>query len=209
MRRWRGLKKTRAEEYGDLESFQKILEWAPWCADFLTARDDLSREVRNAVAIEWLPLGLGIAKLTFTLVLSGRDGACLDTRMLSYFYSKDEPAIDEEESTDEENPEQYAENYDTNARSDWTPPRKLRQFLRRVGERSASKNARGLTRSAVRTYVWLEDRLADTPYFDPEWPQPYAKAQWMLWETLGRPAGTASHQALWDVILPLVEEATS
>jgi hypothetical protein len=191
----------------DLRAFEQILSWAPWCAELLASRDDLSREVRNVVAVEWLPWGLGIAKLSFTLMLSGRDAACMDTRMLNYFFAEtDEGAADFDPAELEQ--DHYGDDYASNERRKWSPPETRAQFLGRVSSRSTAANARGLTYGAVKAYMWLESRLAETPYFDPDWPQPYAKAQWMLWETLGRTAGTADHGALWEVIEPLIDKAT-
>jgi predicted DNA-binding transcriptional regulator YafY len=66
-----------------------------------------------------------------------------------------------------------------------------------------------VVRNAIVAYAELEDRLSETPYFDPEWPMPYAKSQWMLWETLGRTATTAEHGALWDVMAPLIQDVDS
>lgn len=205
MMRWRGIAGTRAMQreggLDDLRSFEDIMAWAPWCGELLTSRDDLSRGVRDIVAREWLPWGLGLAKVSFTMMLSGRDAACMDTRMLNYFYAGTEPGdldFDPETLGDDDA-------YESNKRI-WQPPETRLQFLSRVSKRS--KGARGVTAGAVRTYSWLEDQLAETPYFDPAWPQPYAKAQWMLWETLGRTAGTADHGALWEVIDSLIEQIT-
>ncbi len=202
MMRWRGIKGTRAmkREGGldDLRSFQDIMAWAPWCAEMLAARDDMSREVRNVIAVEWLPWGIGVAKLSFTMMLSGRDAACLDTRMLNYFFGDAtfDPAELEE-----------GDDYASNARK-WSEPETRLQFLSRVSARSKASGSRGVTPGAVKTYSWLEGKLRETPYFDAKWSQPFAKAQWLLWETLGRTAGTANHGALWEVIDPLIEEIT-
>lgn len=202
MMRWRGIKGTRAvkREGGldDLRSFQDIMAWAPWCAELLASRDDMSRQVRDVIAVEWLPWGIGVAKLSFTMMLSGRDAACMDTRMLNYFFG---------DSTFDPAELEAGDDYASNARK-WTEPETRMQFLSRVSSRSTAEGARGVTAGAIKTYSWLEGKLRDTPYFDAKWPQPYAKAQWMLWETLGRTAGTANHGALWEVIDPLIEEIT-
>jgi hypothetical protein len=65
---------------------------------------------------------------------------------------------------------------------------------------------RGVRPHALELYIALEEKLKDTEYWDPEWPMPYAKAQWMMWETLGRTATTAQHGALWEVLGPLIAD---
>jgi hypothetical protein len=178
-----GLKGSRAETarlkkrggpFDDAAVYEEIGEWASWVAAAVAPSDDYSRDVRDMIAIEWLPKGLGIAKVSFTMMLAGRDAACLDTRMLDYFFAKRKKS-----------------------RTD---------FEKAVARRSTMKGARGITQSAVKRYRKLEDKLSKTPYFDPEWLMPFAKAQWMLWETLGRTPGTADHSALWEVIEPLIAE---
>lgn len=230
MAQWRGIKDTRAEKrkggLDDLRSFEDIMAWAPWCAELLSAREDMSRDVRDIVALEWLPWGIGIAKLSFTLMLSGRDAACLDTRMLNYFlgsadaratdFSPEEDEIldaisdlvDQKFSTKKIAKELGLSVADVEAHRLTLRRSPRMRFLSAVSSRSGAKGARGVTRGAVTTYRTVEDQLAETPYFDPDWPQPYAKAQWMLWETLGRTAGTANHGALWEVVDPLIEEIT-
>lgn len=179
MVRYKGLKGTRtasstAAGLDDARSFEDIIQWSPWVAEEMRHSDDFSTAFRDKIAIEWLPWGLGMAKLSFTMSLAGRDASCLDTRMLEYFFGDD-----------------------ATARS---------QFERAVASRSGAKGARGVVRSAVQTYVALEKQLSRTPYFDADWPMPYARAQWMLWETLGRTAGTADHSALWEVIGDMAQE---
>lgn len=179
MLRMRGIKGTRAERRApgldDVATYAAIFEWAPWCADFMRQQETYSREVRDGIALSYLPRGLGIAKLSFTMMLSGRDAACLDTRMLQWAFDGDK--------------------------------KKIETWNSAAGSRSGKKSSRGFTASSVQTYRSTEDLLAWTPYFDPDWPQPYAKAQWMLWETIGRTAGTATHGALWEVLGPVIEEA--
>lgn len=238
MLRWRGIKGTRAEKrkggLDDLRSFQEIMEWAPWCSEVLASRDDLSRDMRDIIALEFLPWGLGIAKLSFTMMLSGRDAACLDTRMLNYFLAGTDPYATDFNSDEEDEflavleiaeergtggrkltPKQIATRLELPIESvqrylDLSKNSAKAHFLSKVSRRQKSKVrvVRGMQRSAVEAYRELEGQLKQTPYFDPDWPQPYAKAQWMLWETIGRTAGTADHGALWEVIDPLIEEIT-
>ena len=159
MVQYAGLKGTRAEKRAkgldDAAVYEEIGKWAPWVADSLAARDDYSRKIRDMIAVEWLPKGLGIAKESFTMMLAGRDAACIDIRMLRYFFGDDDKA--------------------------------RRKFARK-------------------NYRTIEDRLRRTPYYDKDWFMPFAKAQWMLWETIGRTPGTADHSALWEVIEPLIAE---
>ena len=144
MVQYAGLKGTRAEKRArgldDAAVYEEIGKWAPWVADSLAARDDYSRKMRDMIAIEGLPKGLGIAKESFTMMLAGRDAACI------------------------------------------------------------------LRSSALKKYRTIADRLRRTPYYDTDWFMPFAKAQWMLWETIGRTPGTADHSALWEVIEPLIAE---
>jgi hypothetical protein len=72
---------------------------------------------------------------------------------------------------------------------------------KKVAKTFGDKTAAGaFSPMKVRRYIDLEDKLRDSEFFDPDAPMPYAKAQWMLWETIGRTAGPASHESLWDVI---------
>jgi len=204
--RFKGIKGTRATrqltsgkrrgEYSwdDIPAILSIFEWAPWVAEQAATSKDYSRDFRNLIASEWAPRGLGIAKISFTMMLMGRDAACMDTRMQRYFFGEYEAeessfsfgALEDEETEIGHSPERV-------------------QFEKKTSRRRTGKEARGVTEKAIATYAALEDKLEETPYFDPDWAMPYAKAQWMLWETLGRTATTASHGALWDVIGPLIE----
>lgn len=178
MLRFRGIKGTRAareaEGLDDLASYLAIFEWAPWVTEQMSKNKKYDRSFRDTIAVEYVPWGVGMAKLSFTMMLTGRDAACLDTRMLEYFFQDDDKG--------------------------------RARFLSGVSQRSKAKGARGILNAAVKRYRGVEDELEKTEFFDPKWPQPYAKAQWMLWETLGRTAGTANHGALWEVIGPLMEE---
>lgn len=209
--RLKGIKGTRAVrlrtsgrrrgEYAwdDVPAMLSIFEWAPWVAEQAAASTDYSRAFRDAISLEWAPRGLGLAKISFTMMLMGRDAACMDTRMQRFFFGE----YDEEQDASfqfgalEDEPEEEREVGHSVERV---------QFERRVSKRSTKADARGVAPSAVKAYRDLEDRLSETPYFDPSWPMPYAKAQWMLWETLGRTATTANHGALWEVIGPLIND---
>lgn len=209
---FKGIKDTRAVrlrkkgkrrgEYAwdDVPAIMDIFEWAPFVAEQAQSKV-YDRKFRDNIAIEWAPRGLGIAKISFTMMLMGRDAACMDTRMQRLFFGEyteefeddsfDVAALEEEEDDEE------AHQKEATARTKW---------MSQVARRSRAKGARGVTLPALTAYTKLEDKLRDTPYFDPKWPMPYAKAQWMMWETLGRTAGTANHDALWEVIGPLVEQ---
>ncbi len=172
--RMRGIR-ARALGLDDARSYVSILRWAPRVAEYFRGVGAVfDRSVRDGIALEYLPHGLGLAKLSFSCMLLGRDAACIDTRMLQYFFGRDERAID--------------------------------RYLHDVAQRAPGID-RGITRRALGAYRAVEDRLAFTPYFDFTWPQPYAKAQWLLWETLGRTAGTASHSALFEVLEPTIQRA--
>ncbi len=205
-------KGKRVGEYSwdDIPAYVSIFEWAPWVADEANASQDYGRSFRDMVAIEWMPRGIGIAKLSFTMMLMGRDAACLDTRMQRYFFGQYEALKADDESFDvaelEALAEQEQEEFYKGIRA--KEPERAR-WMDATKARSTAKGARGATRGALNTYVAMEDRLSETPYFDPDWFMPYAKAQWMLWETLGRTAGTANHSALWEVIDPLIEDIDS
>jgi hypothetical protein len=205
---FKGIKDTRAVrlrkkgkrkgEYSwdDVPAILDIFEWAPWVAEQAQSKV-YTRKFRDNIAIEWAPRGLGIAKISFTMMLMGRDAACVDTRIQRLFFGEyteefEDASFDVEALEEEEEPEGGA-----------TP---RTQWMSRVSRRSRAKGSRGVSRPALTAYTELEDKFKDTPYFDPEWPMPFAKAQWMMWETLGRTATTANHDALWEVIGPLIED---
>jgi hypothetical protein len=214
---FKGIKDTRAVrlrkkgkrrgEYAwdDIPSYLDIFEWAPWVASQAQSRD-YSRGFRNNIAIEWAPRGLGLAKISFTMMLIGRDAACLDTRIQRHFFGEYEEetgdtsfqfgALEEEEAGGEE---------EAPVKLVGASPARL-QYERRASARSGAKGARGVTRLALDTYRGLEDKLRGTEFFDEKWPMPFARAQWMLWETLGRTATTANHGALWEVMGPLISD---
>jgi len=184
---FKGIKDTRAVrlrkkgkrrgEYAwdDIPSYLDIFEWAPWVASQAQSRD-YSRGFRNNIAIEWAPRGLGLAKISFTMMLIGRDAACLDTRIQRHIFGEYEEetgdtsfqfgALEEEEAGGEE---------EAPVKLTGTPER--RQFERRVSARSGAKGARGVTRLALDTYRGLEDKLRGTEFFDEKWPMPFARAQ--------------------------------
>jgi hypothetical protein len=167
-----GIKGTRADGFADVRAFADILAWAPWVTGDLGQHpEQKDRAYRDRVAQDWSPWGLGLAKLTFTLSLLGRDGACIDARILGDMFGQDPQA--EKAAT---------------------------------GKRSEAPGTPRFTAGAVATYRNMENKLKRLPYFDPQWEMPFARCQWMLWESLGRPAGPASHEALWEVLDPLVEQ---
>jgi len=218
LQRFKGIANTRAVrrlqkgprkgEYSwdDIPAYVSIFEWAPWVAEQANASPNYNRGFRDMVAIEWLPRGIGLAKLSFTMMLMGRDAACLDTRMQRYFFGQyDEQEEDASFDVGELDAlaKQEEEEFYKGIRA--KEPERVR-WMDKTKARSKAKGARGSTRAALNAYVEMEDRLSETPYFDPDWFMPFAKAQWMLWETLGRTAGTANHSALWEVITPLIED---
>jgi hypothetical protein len=218
LQRFKGIANTRAVrrlqkgkrkgEYSwdDIPAYVSIFEWAPWVAEQANASPSYDRSFRDMVAIEWLPRGIGLAKLSFTMMLMGRDAACLDTRMQRYFFGQyDEQEEDASFDVAELDAlaKQEEEEFYKGVRA--KEPERAR-WMDKTKARSTAKGARGATRTALNAYVEMEDRLGATPYFDPDWFMPFAKAQWMLWETLGRTAGTANHSALWEVITPLIED---
>jgi hypothetical protein len=69
----------------------------------------------------------------------------------------------------------------------------------RVSDKTACRR-RCFSSLVVRRYAALEERLKRSAYWDRDWPMPYAKAQWMLWESLVRPDGAEDHSALWRVL---------
>ncbi len=195
MRRLRGIKGTRAATGGhgldDARSFEDIIKWSRWVAQQSLEAQDYGRSFRDDIVEAWAPWGLGTAKVSFTLALSGHDCACIDIRMLRFFLGGYEDDMSEVERDAFE--------------------KRRAAFESAVNARSRKKStvfpgATGMTTGAVKKYSGMEDALSETTYWDPDWPMPYAKAQWMLWETLGRTAGTANHHALWSVIEPLMAE---
>jgi len=141
----------------------ELPEYATWLVEQMEDSTDYSRKFRNRIVREPVPTGLGLAKLSFSLSLLGRDGACLDRRILYHWLGKEEGIKSRE------------------------------QF--------ESKRADGsFSPLTVARYNKLEERLRHSKWWDPGWPMPYAKAQWMMWESLGRPAGPEDHEALWTAL---------
>jgi hypothetical protein len=203
--------------WDDIPATLEIFDWAPYVVEQMSSPDfgeDYTRRFRNRLALEWLPAGLGVAKLSFTMMLVGRDASCMDTRMQRLFFGEYEqeqmafpPVI--EGAYDEEAIKA------SKARAKWMkttsyrqrPTKKLMRWKQDRGLMYGGEHGeRGVRPSALDAYVALEAKLKDTPYFDPQWPMPYAKAQWMMWETLGRTATTAQHGALWEVLDPLIRD---
>ena len=205
--RMKGIKGTRATStskkrkvgysWDDIPSYLGIFEWAPWVAA-QAASTRYDRRFRDAIVTEWAPYGLGIAKVSFTMMLMGRDAACIDSRMQRLFFGEYESAEDDASFDVEE-----IESEESGA-----SPERL-AWLKKVARRSTAKGSRGVSAGALRTYQKLENRLSKSPYFDASWPMPYARAQWMMWETLGRTAGPAKHDALWEVMGPLISDIDS
>ncbi len=147
--------------------FLSMMNYAPWLAAQIEVSRNYERTFRDMIAIERMDPGLGMAKLSFSLMLLGRDGACFDTRMMNYFWPDETERLAVENS--------------------WDKPHKA--------------GATSVSRRAVNNYRAAEEKLRDTQFFDPDWPCPYAKAQWMLWETMGRPDSPGTdHGALWEVL---------
>lgn len=207
--RMKGIKGTRAVnllrkgkrrgEYSwdDIPAYLDIFEWAPWVAK--RAQSTVyDRRFRDMIAAEWAPRGLGLAKISFTMMLMGRDAACMDTRMQRFFFG--------EYAEETEDPSFDVEALESDEVEGATASPERARWEKRAGRRDTKAGARGVARSALVAYAELEDRLSETPYFDPEWPMPYARAQWLMWETLGRTAGTAEHSALWETLGPLLND---
>ena len=156
----------RSAEVGGLEktlsrNIVAMLEYAPWLADKLQASRDYTRGFRNRVALDRVPTGLSLAKLSFMVSILGRDAACFDARLYSAFFRGD------------------------------------RAEITRV-QKSVEKSSGTVTKLKLQRYMKLEDKLRRTPFWDKEWPMPYAQAQWRMWESLGDEP--ALHGALWDVV---------
>jgi hypothetical protein len=141
----------------------ELPEYSTWLVEQMEDSNDYTRRFRNMIAREPVPAGLGLAKLTFSLALLGRDGACLDRRILYQWLGK-EKGIKARE-----------------------------QFESKTAEGSFSALTLG-------RYNKLEERLRGGRWWDPAWPMPYAKAQWTMWESLGRPPGPEDHATLWKVL---------
>lgn len=175
----------------DVRTYMEILDWSPFVAERLRGSTDYTRRFRDKIATEWMPIGISTAKVSFTLSLLGRDAACLDARLVGHMFGvyrhRDagrEAAIREAE-------------------------REAAAVMGKWNARSAASGARGITAAAIQTYRFYEDKLRRTPHYDPKWPMPLARAQWMLWERLGeRPEG-AEHGSLWDVVGPLIDDAST
>ena len=136
-------------------------------------------ELGQMVTSFWpgLPHGLGVAKLSFILELLGRDAACLDVRMLTYFAGGDEPLG-----------KVWARAFDHKAEV-WD---------------GSPLPGRPLETLDMARYNEVESWLKDTPFFDSSYPCPYARAQWKLWEFLDTVKGggfkytIAEHQPLFN-----------
>jgi hypothetical protein len=141
----------------------ELPEYSTWLVEQFEDSTDYTRRFRNNIAREPVPAGLGLAKLTFSLALLGRDGGCLDRRLLYYWLGKERGI--------------------------------------KTREQFESKGADGsFSPLTLGRYNKLEERLRKGKWWDPAWPMPYAKAQWTMWESLGRPAGPEDHETLWKVL---------
>lgn len=175
----------------DVRTFLEILQWSPFMEDRLLESKDYTRRFRDKIALEWLPLGLSTAKVSFTVSLLGRDAACLDARIVNHMFG-----VYRHADAGRESEADAAELSASAAMQKWN-------------KRSDARGARGLTPDAVQTYRSYEDKLRRTPHYDPKWPMPLARAQWMLWERLGERPESAEHGSLWEVIGPLIDDASN
>lgn len=143
-----GLHMTRTSAY--LEFYDYRVE----IRDVLRFAKD--NEARHILATEKMPVGLGVAKLSFILSLLGNNVACLDARIINWAFTE----------------------------------RAGEQFVDAISR----KNARGAVSDAVvATYEDAESAiLKATPFYDPKDPVALARAQWLLWESLG-PDGERTH----------------
>jgi hypothetical protein len=125
-------------------------------------RDDALR--RFLAMVVPMPLGLGLAKLSFTLALIGNNLGCLDARILEYAFTSK---------------------------------------TRKKFEGAVSKSGRNYGARAYDTYRSAELRiLKDSPFFDPDDPVGLARAQWMLWESLGpETAREHTHEEMFRAVL--------
>lgn len=186
MRELLGDRSKVASGMDDAGPFLEIMDWAPWVAEAMSGSDDYTRKFRDAVAKTWSPLGLSLAKVSFTLSIAGRDAASIDARILNYYSGYYRAKT----------PEQAEESQ-----------RRAAVTMSAWGTRSEKEGGRGLTEGSIRAYRAFEDKLKRLPVYDPKWPMPLARAQWMFWEQIGSTAGSADHSSLWDVMEPLVNEA--
>lgn len=126
-------------------------------------RDD---ELRRALCVDIpAPLGMSIAKLSFTLALLGNNCGCLDARVLTWAYGSPKKA-------------EEASSYLT-----------AKTASGRVSEERYARY-----REAERKI------LTATPYYDPDDPVGLARAQWMLWEQMGKTGPEHhDHKEFFDV----------
>jgi len=82
-----GLEKTLAR------NVVAMLHYAPWLAERLQGSRDYTRGFRNRIALDRIPNGLSLAKLSFLVSILGRDAACIDARLYDSFFKGDREAI--------------------------------------------------------------------------------------------------------------------
>lgn len=141
--------------------------WRPsvLAAQSAGARDDnLRRQLALGEGMA-LPMGLGLAKLSFTLAILGANLGCLDSRILAWALSAEAQ----------------------------------RRFEKRVQKRGPGR----YSEFGYATYRRLElSLLQRPPFFDPDDPVGLARAQWMLWESLGpEQERYHSHEELFEAVL--------
>lgn len=147
-----------------LRTFASVIEWAPWLERRLRSSDDYSRAFRDRVAKSNVPDGVGLAKLSFLVSLLGRDAACLDARLVKYYYPDREEAL-----------------------------KLIKAWGRKLADGTFSD-------TVLARYKSEENRVKRTRFYEPTHPMPLARAQWMLWESLGRPPGPEDHRVLWNAL---------
>lgn len=145
-----------------------------WFAGFYGYRHDIVEAINNGLRDDALrkllatvvdmPLGLGLAKLSFTLALLGNNLGCLDGRIIGYAFTS-------------------------------ATRKRFEKALTKKGDRYSEK--------AYDTYRSAELRiLRNNPFYDPDDPVGLARAQWMLWESLGpESARRHTHEEMFRAVL--------
>lgn len=147
------------------ESISEVISYSAELSPRLRRDPDYGRGFRNRAALETrLPVGIGLAKLSFWVSLLGRDAACIDMPILRSWFGLEAESL--------------AERF-----------QKARTGRRRVR----------VTERQVVDYNALEELLRHEPgIWDPKWPMPYARAQWLLWERVV--GDVAAHETLFRII---------
>lgn len=84
------LKNTKARQFSEVSAYAPVIHSA-------LRQGMRDRQLRHHLAVQTdLPVGLGLAKLSFTLLLLGQDIMCLDTRILSRMFGSVQKAEDVE-----------------------------------------------------------------------------------------------------------------